>query len=106
MNLLHIKDPSMSLADLTLLQVSKRSTVMLRGRMVGGLYRLDGSVETGGALVGTHECDAGGGRGYEMIHPTVGTRSRKKRVTFACDLEGGGDLSGHVREVEPRHFAQ
>ncbi|GFZ10735.1 hypothetical protein Acr_22g0001330 [Actinidia rufa] len=105
-----------------ILRVSKENKEMLWGKKTGGLYRLEGSVQTGGATVrhGSSGISEKSGQGKQPLHR--GTQSKRrvqdvhreaqkketksilrsctakgaatpKRVSFALDLISGGVLS-------------
>lgn len=84
------------------LRVCRGARVVLRGQMMGGVYRLVGRVDTGVARAGVSQasstnqqrtCSADGG-------------AWRKRVTFASDVDGGRGLSCRLREVEPHQDVQ
>ena len=60
------------------LRVSKGNKEMLRGKKTGGLYRLEGSVQTGGATVrhGSSGISKKNGQGKQPLHR--GTRSKRR----------------------------
>ena len=65
------------------LKVSKGAMVVLKGEMSGGLYRLVGKVQTGGAI-----------REATTSNSSKRHVARRKRVMFASSVKGGGDLGG------------
>ncbi|GFY82809.1 hypothetical protein Acr_02g0010490 [Actinidia rufa] len=111
------------------LRVSKGNKKMLWGKKIRGLYRLEGSVQTGGAIVrhGSSGISKKNGQGKQPLNR--GTQSKRrvqdvhreaqrkaiklilksytakgmatpKRVSFALDLISGSDLSSCAHKEE------
>ncbi|GFY85693.1 hypothetical protein Acr_04g0004310 [Actinidia rufa] len=82
-----------------ILRVSKGNKQMLWGRKTGGLYRLEGSVQTGGATVrhGSSGISEENGQGKQPLHR--GTQS-KRRGTWRIQsgTRAQGDALGYVRK--------
>ncbi|GFZ08300.1 hypothetical protein Acr_20g0001080 [Actinidia rufa] len=82
-----------------ILRVSKGNKEMLWGKKTGGLYRLEGSVQTGGATVrhGSSGISEENGQGKQPLHR--GTQS-KRRGTWRIQsgTRAQGDALGYVRK--------
>ncbi|GAV74297.1 hypothetical protein CFOL_v3_17777 [Cephalotus follicularis] len=65
------------------MRVTKGALVKLQGMMIGKLYKLVGTVQTGGGSVRSQASATVEGGGYEMVPPEVGCTSKEKQVTFA-----------------------
>ncbi|GFY90659.1 hypothetical protein Acr_07g0008560 [Actinidia rufa] len=109
----------------------RRSVTLTEGKKTGGLYRLEGNVQTGGATVrhGSSGISEKSGQGKQPLHRVqdVHREAQKKetksilrnytakgavtpkRVSFALDLISGGVLSSCAHkggEMEPRQLAK
>ncbi|GFZ06454.1 hypothetical protein Acr_18g0006240 [Actinidia rufa] len=114
------------------LRVFKENKKILWGKKVGGLYRLEGNVQTMGATVrhGSSGISEKNRQGKQPLHRGTQSKRREvhrketksilrsctaksaitpKRVSFALDLISGGDLSNCAHkggEIEPRQIAK
>ncbi|GFY80334.1 hypothetical protein Acr_01g0001430 [Actinidia rufa] len=84
-----------------ILRISKGNKEMLRGKKTRGLYRLEGSVQTGRAAVRHGSSDIGrkNGQGKQQVH--TGTQS-KRRDTWRSHsgTKAKGDALRHVRKSD------
>ncbi|GAV77504.1 hypothetical protein CFOL_v3_20975 [Cephalotus follicularis] len=62
------------------MRVTKGALVILQRRIIRKLYRLVGTVQTGGGSVRSQASAIVEGQGYEIVRPEVRCRSKKKRV--------------------------
>ncbi|GAV68785.1 hypothetical protein CFOL_v3_12288 [Cephalotus follicularis] len=83
------------------IRVTKRALIKLQGRMIENLYRLVRTVQTCEGSIISQESVTIEGRGYKIVRPEVGCRSKKKQVMFASNIECGIFLSDRKGEVEP-----
>ncbi|GFZ02256.1 hypothetical protein Acr_15g0008640 [Actinidia rufa] len=117
------------------LRVSKENKEMLWGKKTGGLYRLEGNVQTGGATVRhrSNGISEKNGQGKQPLHRGYAKQAQgyledpewyksagrcfgiskgavtPKRVSFALDLISGGVLSSCAHkggDMEPRQLAK
>ncbi|GFY85464.1 hypothetical protein Acr_04g0002020 [Actinidia rufa] len=111
------------------LRVSKENKEMLWRKNIGGLYRLEGNVQTGGATVrhGSSGISKENGQGKQPLHRSTQSKHRvqdvhreaqrketksilksytakgvatPKRVSFALDLISGGHLGEKVQALQ------
>ncbi|PSS36298.1 Proline-rich protein [Actinidia chinensis var. chinensis] len=81
------------------LRVSKGNKEMLWGKKTGGLYRLEGSVQTGGATVrhGSSGISKENGQGKQPLHR--GTQSKRRGTwRIRSGTRAQGDALGYVRK--------
>ncbi|GFY99053.1 hypothetical protein Acr_13g0004540 [Actinidia rufa] len=82
-----------------ILRVSKGNKEMLWGKKIGGLYRLEGSVQTGGATVrhGSSGISVKNGQGKQPLHR--GTQSKRRGTwRIRSGTRAQGDALGYVRK--------
>ncbi|GFS38976.1 hypothetical protein Acr_00g0060620 [Actinidia rufa] len=82
-----------------ILRVSKGNREMLWGKKTGGLYRLEGNVQTGGATVrhGSSGISEKSGQGKQPLHR--GTQSKRKGTwRIWSGTRAQGDALGYVRK--------
>ncbi|GFS45616.1 similar to TRICHOME BIREFRINGENCE-LIKE 37 [Actinidia rufa] len=82
-----------------ILRVSKGNKEMLWGKKTGGLYRLEGNVQTGGATVrhGSNGISEKSGQGKQPLHR--GTQSKRRGTwRIRSGTRAQGDALGYVRK--------
>ncbi|GFS32922.1 hypothetical protein Acr_00g0025370 [Actinidia rufa] len=82
-----------------ILRVSKGNKEMLWGKKTGGLYRLEGNVQTGGATVrhGSSGISEKSGQGKQPLHR--GTQSKRRGTwRIRSGTRAQGDALGYVRK--------
>ncbi|GAV62646.1 hypothetical protein CFOL_v3_06169, partial [Cephalotus follicularis] len=80
--------------------VTKGALIKLHGMMIEKLYRLIGTVQTGGGSLRSQTSATVEERGYEIVCLEIECISRKKRVTFVFNLESDIDLAYCKIELE------
>ena len=89
------------------LRVSKGNKEILWGKKTGGLYRLEGSVQTGGATVrhGSSGISKKSGQGKQPLHR--GTQSKRRGTwRIRSDTRAQGDALGYVQKFGQTRVVQ
>ncbi|GFZ06608.1 hypothetical protein Acr_18g0007780 [Actinidia rufa] len=90
-----------------ILKVSKGNKEMLWGKKTGGLYRLEGNVQTGGATVrhGSSGISEKSGQGKQPLHR--GTQSKRRGTwRIRSGTRAQGDTLGYVRKSDQTRVMQ